>query len=241
MFKRNKMSQPKDPKTHILEIGGRAIPLRIKRHARARHLILRINDDGDGAQITVPKRATIAEALNMARDKADWILKSLSDHPTRIEFVAGATVPVLGTDYVLCAAPNGLGVRVEGFEIRVAGKAAHFSRRVTDWLKKKARSEITRLVQEKSHQIDCVPGRISIRDTRSRWGSCGPTGNLNFSWRLVMAPAFVLDYLVAHEVAHLRQRNHGEKFWKLTQSLSDDMDSAHEWMERHAPELYRYG
>ncbi|MCK5444350.1 MAG: M48 family metallopeptidase, partial [Rhodospirillaceae bacterium] len=58
---------------------------------------------------------------------------------------------------------------------------------------------------------------------------------------LVMAPAFVLDYLVAHEVAHLRQRNHGEKFWKLTQSLSDDMDSAHEWMERHAPELYRYG
>lgn len=235
------MPDPKNQKVHIIEIDGREIPLRIKRHARARHLTLRINDKGNGAQITIPKRASIAEALNMAFDKADWILRGLKEHPARIAFVAGATVPVLGDDYILRAQPDGLGVQASGFEIIVAGKAEHFSRRVSDWLKKKARREITRRVMEKAQLIGCEAGRISIRDTRTRWGSCGPTGNLNFSWRLVLAPVFVLDYLVAHEVAHLRHRDHGEQFWKLTQSLSDDMASAHEWMDRHAPELYRYG
>ncbi|HEY8013860.1 MAG TPA: M48 family metallopeptidase, partial [Dongiaceae bacterium] len=83
--------------------------------------------------------------------------------------------------------------------------------------------------------------RIGVRDPRSRWGSCSPDGVLNFSWRLILAPRFVMDYVVAHEVAHLRELNHGPRFWRLAETLCPDMDRARDWLAIYGPGLHRYG
>ena len=83
-------------------------------------------------------------------------------------------------------------------------------------------------------------GRIAVRDTRSRWGSCSSKGTLSFSWRLVLAPPFVLDYLVAHEVAHLAHMNHSAAFWALARRLAPRMPEAELWLKVHGPVLHRY-
>ncbi len=228
-------------KNHTVEIAGREIALKIRRHPRARHLILRIDAAGEGAVITIPTRATIREALKMANDKAGWILDGLNSHPKRIPFVQGNTIPYRGSKHIIHHNLATIGITAVNGEILVGGKPEHLTRRLKDWLKKNARKEITSLVTEKTNAIDKKAGRITLRDTRSRWGSCGPTGNLNFSWRLIMAPEYVLDYLVAHEVAHLTHHNHNKDFWELTKKLALDMTSAHRWLEEKGKTLHSFG
>src|SRR5207248_8410440 len=114
-------------------------------------------------------------------------------------------------------------------------------RRVRDHLAALARQECLRRARELAARIDRKIGRISVRDTTSRWGSCSASGNLAFSWRLVLAPEAVLDYVVAHEVAHLAELNHGPRFWRLVQSLTPDHDGPRAWLNRHRSRLWSYG
>ena len=232
---------PLSIKTHTIEISGREIELKIRRHPRARHLILRIDDSGEGAVITIPMRAAVRDALKMAKDKSSWILDGLLAHPGRNYFKDGMAIPFRGSDHIIRNQPAGMGVNANNGEIIIGGKPEHLARRLRDWLIKNARTEINSLVMEKTKLIDKKAGRITLRDTRSRWGSCGPTGNLNFSWRLIMAPAFVLDYLVAHEVAHLAHHDHGDNFWQLAEKLAVDMPAAHGWLEANGKTLHSYG
>ena len=232
---------PATPNTHTIEIAGREVELKIRRHPRARHLILRIDDAGEGAVITMPMRATVREALKMAKDKSDWIMNGLSACPKRKQFMDGAIIPFRGTDYVIRNPSNAMGVNIIGGEIIVGGKPEHLARRLRDWLVKNARTEINSLVVEKTKLIDKKAGRITLRDTRTRWGSCGPTGNLNFSWRLILAPSYVLDYLVAHEVAHLVHHNHSNNFWQLAEKIAADMKSAHSWLDVNGKTLHSFG
>ena len=110
-----------------------------------------------------------------------------------------------------------------------------------DWLREQARSEIATRVQEKACLLERAPGRITVRDTRSRWGSCSHDGNLSFCWRLVMAPMMVLDYVVAHEVAHLRWTHHGPRFWATVATLTANAGAARCWLDDHGERLHRYG
>ncbi|MDH3335557.1 MAG: M48 family metallopeptidase [Rhodospirillaceae bacterium] len=228
-------------KTHTIEISGREVELKIRRHPRARHLILRIDDSGEGAVITMPMRATLRDALKMAKDKSSWILEGLLSHPGRNAFKDGMAIPFRGAEYVIRNQPSAIGVELSNGEIVIGGKPEHLPRRMRDWLIKNAKAEINYLVAEKTKLIDKKAGRITLRDTRTRWGSCGPTGNLNFSWRLIMAPAHVLDYLVAHEVAHLAHHDHGNDFWQLAEKLATDMPGAHDWLDKNGKTLHSYG
>ncbi len=228
-------------KNYSVEIAGREVALKIRRHPRARHLILRIDDSGEGAVITIPQRAAIKDALKMANDKRQWILDGINNHPKRTPFTHGTAIPYRGLEHTICHNPDAVGITAESGEILVGGKPEHLTRRLKDWLKKSARREIVSLVMEKTNVINKKPGRITLRDTRSRWGSCGPTGNLNFSWRLIMAPEYVLDYLVAHEVAHLAHHNHNKDFWSLTKTLASNMAAAHGWLEEKGKTLHSYG
>ncbi|HIM77598.1 MAG TPA: M48 family peptidase, partial [Rhodospirillales bacterium] len=126
-------------------------------------------------------------------------------------------------------------------EILVAGRHEHVARRGKDWFKSQARELIVSRVREKAQTLDRKPGRITIRDTKSRWGSCSPDGNLSFCWRLVMAPDAVLDYVVAHEVAHLAELNHGPKFWRWVEELTADVEGAKKWLRLNGEALHRYG
>lgn len=226
---------------HTLDLYGHAVPLRVRRHARARRLILRIDEDTGGAMVTIPTRTPIRDGIEMARRKSAWIAAQLKRRVQPIAFGPGVELPFLGTPHIVHHKPGGRGVVRDGDDIFVSGRPEHLARRLADWLKAQARAEITTRAHDKARQIDKRISRITVRDTRSRWGSCGVEGQLNFSWRLVLAPAFVLDYVVAHEVAHLAHHNHGADFWHLTESLTERMDEAKAWLSAHGRDLHRYG
>jgi predicted metal-dependent hydrolase len=125
--------------------------------------------------------------------------------------------------------------------IWVRGDAAHAPRRVLDFLKREARKALEARVLEHAAQLGVKPSRITVRDTASRWGSCSTARALSFSWRLILAPAFVLDYVVAHEVAHLREMNHSPRFWAHVKSLTPGMKTAQAWLRANGRDLQRYG
>jgi predicted metal-dependent hydrolase len=132
-------------------------------------------------------------------------------------------------------------VRRENGVVTAPGAPEHLARRVTDFLKAEARREIALRTRAKAASLGKPVTAITIRDTKSRWGSCNSAGRIAFSWRLIMAPEFVLDYVVAHEVAHLAELNHGVRFWRLCASLTEaDPKAARAWLKRHGPELHSY-
>jgi hypothetical protein len=125
--------------------------------------------------------------------------------------------------------------------LRVAGRPEHTPRRVEDWLKKQAKSWLKRRVDYYAAELGIQPGKITVRDASSRWGSCSTSGNLSFSWRLIMAPSYVLDYVAAHEVAHLKEMNHGPRFWRLVERLlGDNGDDAQAWLRDYGSSLHRF-
>ncbi len=129
----------------------------------------------------------------------------------------------------------------DGNLVRVSGNAEHAPRRVVDFLKREARKILDERVSHYAAQLGTKPSRITVRDTASRWGSCSATRSLSFSWRLIFAPEFVLDYVVAHEVAHMKEMNHGPRFWKLVDLLGAEVARAQRWLSEHGTSLHRYG
>ncbi len=225
----------------ILRVAEREIPLLVSRNPRARRISISL--DGSGAvRLVLPKRTALRHGLDFAEDRADWILDHLDALPARVPFVAGAILPLFGVDHVIRhdpAARRGVW-RADGV-IRVSGQQGHLPRRVCDFLKVEARHEISRRALEKAEIIGRPVRRVSLRDTTSRWGSCSAEGNLSFTWRLILAPVAVLDYVVAHEVAHLKHMNHGARFWALVGRLTDDATRSRRWLRERGNHLLRYG
>jgi len=225
-----------------IDLEGREVPLIMRRNPRARRIILRLDPASDGAVVTLPPGAKPEEGLELARRKAIWLVRRLEALPPRVPFADGAEVPVLGVDHRVVHSTGRRGVvwRQDG-EIHVAGRPEHLARRLADWFRREARRQISPRAGAKAGQLGVRPGRISLRDTRSRWGSCSSEGALSFCWRLVMAPEFVLDYVVAHEVAHLKFADHGPRFWRTVASLTGDVETARAWLHSHTERLHRYG
>jgi predicted metal-dependent hydrolase len=123
----------------------------------------------------------------------------------------------------------------------VAGEAPHVARRVEDHLRAAARTDLHAAVAMHCAKLGLRPRSLTLRDPVSRWGSCSSSGALSFSWRLILAPTYVLDYLAAHEVAHLQHMNHSTKFWAVVHRLSTDVDLAEAWLNAHGSQLHRYG
>lgn len=226
----------------LLDLEGRSLPLRIRRHPRARRLTLRVDSAAEGAVVTIPASVPIEEGIDWAQRKSAWLLEMIEGLPPRVAFVDGAVVPFLGIGHRICHRPDQKGVvwRDNG-QIHVTGNPEFLARRVTDWLRREARREIVTRVAAKAEMLGRPAGRIGLRDTRSRWGSCASNGNLSFCWRLIMAPERVLDYVVAHEVAHLAVRDHGDRFWATVATLTEDPVDARAWLRRHGEGLHRYG
>lgn len=124
--------------------------------------------------------------------------------------------------------------------ICVSGGEAHGSRRLSDWLRAEAKADLSARVAHHAANLGVQPKRISIRDQSSRWGSCSTTGTISFSWRLIFAPSYVLDYVAAHEVAHLREMNHGPRFWRLVRDTVPDVQKARNWLRQKGAELHRF-
>lgn len=226
----------------FLHMADQQIPIAVKRHRKARRIILRIDPETDGVSVTLPTRAAASEAADFVRDRGSWILERLAKLPGRTILQDGAEITILGRDYTIRHDADGRGApHINGEDIIVTGRPEHLSRRITDWLKERARQEISPRAHALAERLERRVGKISIRDTRSRWGSCATSGNLSFSWRLVMAPEWVLDYVVAHEVSHLVHHNHSSDFWNVVSSLDVEVEPSRRWLNANGGRLHRVG
>jgi predicted metal-dependent hydrolase len=231
------------PEQLAIPHAGDLLPVTFLRSARARRVSLRVDPARHRIVLTAPLRMSSATAMAFAETQAGWIAARLKRLPVRRPFVDGAELPLQGVRHRIRHRPDRRGtVWIENEEIHVTGRSEHLSRRLRDWLVEEMRRRATPLVLEKAKRVGRTVKRITVRDGRSRWGSCGRDGSLSFSWRLILAPPEVLDYLVAHEVAHLVHMNHGPRFWALAESLCDaPMGPAHAWLKANADGLLQYG
>ncbi len=225
-----------------ITVSGVPTPLVVRRVRRARRVRIRVDARNGEAVLVLPPRAALREGKAFAQSNASWLRARLAELPPRAPFEPGVEIPVAGENYVLrWDRTRKTGVRVSGNVVLVGGERAQFAHRVVEWLKRRARERITRRAEAMAERIERKVRRISIRDPRARWGSCNHRGDLSFSWRLILAPAAVLDYVVAHEVAHLAHLHHGPAFWRAVETLMPGHASERQWLDRHGPELQRYG
>lgn len=218
------------------------IPVTWRRSQRARRASLRIDPRGGGVVVTLPPRAGRHVGLALLRNHADWVSARLAAMPVPIPFADGATVPLDGAPHRIRHVPGRrAATEARGGEILVGGDAAFLARRVAEFLRAQARVRFSALALAKSARCGVRPSRVGVKDTSSRWGSCSPSRALSFSWRLVMAPPDVQDYVAAHEVAHLRHMNHGPEFWALVAELTPHTERAVRWLRTEGPKLLSIG
>ena len=233
--------------TGELVLDGQSIDVLFRPNAKAKRIILRLNKQGDGIALTVPKGTSKRKALEFAASQGVWIAGQLAKQPDTISFQSGQVIPLRGAMHTITASstrrtPVWLD-ESDGDKplLNVSGDPQHHSRRITDWLKKQARNDINMAAHSYADKMGGTIKRISIRDTTSRWGSCSSDGSLSFSWRLILAPSFVLDYVCAHEVAHLLEMNHSDKFWGHVETHCSHTQQAKKWLKTNGRSLHGYG
>ena len=223
-----------------LDLGA---PVSIRVSARARRIGLRIDAAERRVELVLPRGVTASQGLRFLVAKREWVATRFRTLHPPLPFVEGAIVPVFGIPHRIrrefdAGAPP---VAIVDGEIRVRGEPEHLARRLRDHLVATARREFAHRARRFASRIGKSVARVSVRDTKSRWGSCSGRANLSFSWRLIFAPESVVDYVVAHEVAHLAEMNHGPRFWRLVERLSPGSAVPREWLRRHRNRLFSYG
>ena len=226
----------------IINVRGRDLSLKIRRNSQARRMILRVDSDIGGAAVTLPLRSSEREALLMVQEKSDWLFTRLDSIPPKVPFENGAQIPILGEYHTIYHDPyqREVVVRINN-KIHMGGRKEHLARRLRDWLRIEAKNIIQPKAIEMANELNKKIGRISIRDTKSRWGSCSTSGNLSFCWRLILTPGWVLNYVIAHEVSHLVYMNHGSEFWKTVEDLNVQIEDARQWLNENREHIQRYG
>jgi predicted metal-dependent hydrolase len=225
-------------------LDGRKIPLRVVVNPRARRISLRLDPASRDVIAIAPNARQVSKAAAFAQQKAGWIAQQIAVLPQVIHFEPDCQIPVRGAPHLLA-----LG---EGARVRLAlgmppvlsvgaPDNAVFAARVRRYLMAEAKSDLAARVSAHAATLRVQWLRLTVKDTRSRWGSCSSDGALSFSWRVVLAPPFVLDYLAAHEVAHLREMNHSDRFWELVAQCIPDYERADAWLRRHGAALHAIG
>ncbi|WP_260581563.1 M48 family metallopeptidase [Sphingopyxis sp. PET50] len=223
-------------------VDGEAWPVRLVHHARSRRYRLVFDAARAELRLTLPQRGSAAKALRWASEQQDWLTEQVGKAVVPVEIGPGALVPLFGIDRRIewnPALPRA--VRLDGDTMHLGGPADGVGRRVERWLKAQALDLVTAESRDIAARAGLKAGRVGVGDPRSRWGSCTATGDLRYSWRLVMAPDHVRRATVAHEVAHLRHMDHGRAFHALVDELHDgDVAAARAWLRREGRGLHRY-
>ena len=235
-------ADPAVPDERVHHIAGRALPLRIVESARATRLTLRIEPGGKGLRITSPIGLRRGEVDRFLDRNEGWLEEKLARLPLRPQVRPGIKLPLRGKPHKIVHEPGRRGTvslvtDPDQPMLIVCGERRHLPRRLADFLKREAKKDIERLVAKHTATIGRRAKAIRYRDTTSRWGSCTADGVLSFSWRIMMAPPAVIDYLVAHEVAHLKEMNHGPRFWKLCNELAPETERCRAWLKKNGTAL----
>jgi predicted metal-dependent hydrolase len=239
--------RPTEPQTLAVKFGSQIFAIRLRRHRRARRYTLRIHPSDREAILTMPPRGTLVDAKEFAQRHGAWIAARLGRLPKAAPFQPGTVVPLRGVPHKIVHRAGVRGTvwvetRDSGERILcVAGESEHTDRRVHDFLKREARRDLLKAAEHYAEALGVKVKRISIRDQSSRWGSCTSAGSLSFSWRLILSPPYVLDYLAAHEVAHLVEMNHSPRFWKVVAKVCPGVERAKKWLDVYGNDLHRFG
>jgi hypothetical protein len=239
--------RPAEPSRLLVKHGSQIYSVRLRRHRRARRYTLRIHPSDREAILTMPPRGTLADAKDFAQRHGGWIAARLGRLPKAAPFQHGTIVPLRGVAHRIVHRSGERGTvwtetRDSGERtLCVAGGEEHLDRRVHEFLKREARRDLQKAAQAYAGMLGVKVKRLSIRDQSSRWGSCTSAGSLSFSWRLILAPPYVLDYLAAHEVAHLVEMNHSSRFWRVVARVCDHVERAKKWLDTQGNDLHRYG
>jgi predicted metal-dependent hydrolase len=239
--------RPSEPQAIEIHFDQAVYLVHLRRHAQARRYTLRVHAATREIVLTMPPRGSVREAKVFAEKHGGWIAARFGRLPQAVPFAPGETIPLRGVPHRI---EHRRGVRGtawtedgEGDErlLCAAGELPHLARRIGDLLKREARRDLEAASRKYCAEISVAARRITVRDQSSRWGSCSTAGMLSYSWRLILAPPFVLDYLAAHEVAHLVEMNHSPRFWRLVGRICPAMPKAKAWLDAHGADLHRYG
>jgi predicted metal-dependent hydrolase len=237
------------PSVQLLKVDGISAPVEVRRHPKARRLTLRVSRTQHAVILTMPRSSDLREADRFLLRNRDWVRERLECVPEPVPLVEGAAFPLRGVPHEIAFEPAQRGAGVVEIVARagrrvpvliVRGAAEHAPRRLRDWLYAEAARDLQLAVTRYAKEIGAKPLRITLRDQKTRWGSCSSSGQLSFSWRLLLAPPVVLDYVAAHEVAHLVHMNHGPRFWRLVDRIMPRSGEAKAWLRIHGMDLYRY-
>ena len=239
--------RPSEPTVLTVSHDGATFTVRVQRHRQARRYTLRIQPASREALLTMPPRGSLREAHNFAEKHGAWIATRLARLPKMVPFAPGQIIPLHGEPHLIVHRPGMRGAAwteatPKGERLLcVAGDMPHVARRISDFLKREAKVTLSAASRRAAAQLGVVIKRVSIRDQASRWGSCSTTGQLCYSWRLVLAPPYVVEYLAAHEVAHLLEMNHSSRFWAHVERICPGLARAKNWLDAHGAALHGYG
>ncbi|MEM8789709.1 MAG: M48 family metallopeptidase [Pseudomonadota bacterium] len=219
-------------------VGADAIPVQVRRNPRARRLTLRLAADTGAVSLTAPARISDRQIRGFLDAHADWIETRRAALPPRVEPRPGLTLAVAGQGLTLAPGP-GRSVRRQGDRLLVPGiEEAAFRRHLRRWLVAQARQAAAAACARYATP-DRPMTKLTMRDPRTRWGSCTSAGHIMLSWRLILAPPAVLNYVAAHEVAHLHEMHHGPAFWRRVHDIHGDYDAPRAWLRAHGAALHR--
>jgi predicted metal-dependent hydrolase len=236
-----------EPQAIEVAFDNSIYPVQLRRHRQARRYTLRINAAKREVILTMPPRGSVREAYAFAQKHGGWIAARLGRLPQAEPFIDGSMVPLRGVAHRIVHRPNSRGTvwtetAANGEPLLcVAGRTPHIARRVSDFLRREARRELEIASLKFAAALGVAIRRVVVRDQSSRWGSCSTSGVLSFSWRLILAPGEVLDYLAAHEVAHLVEMNHSARFWRVVKQICPGHERAKAWLDANGSDLHRYG
>lgn len=224
---------------HHLLAGNPPLRIYLRRSAQAKRMSLRVSRLDGKVTLTVPRFVTDREALGFAKEKEEWLRTHCEKQPEVLFVTHDTTFPIEGQSYRVT---DGAGRRIRAVEadLIVPGKPETVGRRVQAYLKELARDRLASASDHYAAQLGRGYSRLTLRDTRSRWGSCTSDGALMYSWRLILAPPKILNYVAAHEVAHLEEMNHSKAFWDIVHELYGAYQPARKWLHESGADLYRY-
>lgn len=242
MIDLTRILKPKKLEFSVLEMEfeGLNVQIFLSRNKRAKRLTLRQNLSEGNFKLSLPTRGTVAQAKRFCEQHATWIAEKAADMQNMMSFAHGQFIPLRGQPAKLVFLPQLRGqTQLIDQEIRVTGGDEFAPRRLTNWFKAEAKTDILTAIDKYQPLLGVKYSKLTIRDTKSRWGSCSSSKALSFSWRLVMAPQNVLDYVVAHELAHILEMNHGAKFWAHVDAVCPHMKDSQKWLKTNGGQLHQ--
>lgn len=214
--------------------------IKVVKSPLAKKLTLRIDEKNRIPVLTIPKFCSSRKAISFVEEHQDWIQKNLAKIPLSAKFTNGDSFSFMGKSIIINHSLSQRGAQIKDGFLFIGGSKEFLHRRVCDFIKKQAQKELFSLSCFFAQKINCKIHNITLKDTKSRWGSCSNKNNINYNWRIALAPYFVIEYLVCHEVSHLAHQNHSADFWQCVAELCPQYQEGRNWLKTNGKELYKY-